>query len=88
MKVDKEKFIDAVNYLKEINKADLLNLDLSEFFEKDHKFVREEVCKLSNGEEESLMVEDTLHEAIEHWGYTGLNNRDFILLYHNKEEIG
>jgi len=31
MKVDKKKFIEAVNYLHQINKKDLRDLDLSEF---------------------------------------------------------
>jgi hypothetical protein len=31
MKVDKKKFIEAINYLHQINKKDLRDLDLSEF---------------------------------------------------------
>jgi len=81
MKVDKETLLFCLDYLKRVNRRDLIHLDLSDFFGKDHKFVREEVCELSNGEEESIMVSDNRLEAIDHWRYTGLNNVDFILAY-------
>ena len=35
MKVDKNKYLECVAYLKEINKTDINDLDLSEFIEKD-----------------------------------------------------
>ena len=81
MKVDKQKFFEAINYLKEINSIDLSDLDLSEFFDKDHVFTREESYETSNGNEEVEITNDTFVGAIEHWRYTGLNNQDFILIY-------
>lgn len=81
MKVDKEKFLFAVSYLKEVNECNLSDLDLSEFFDKDHVFTREESYETSNGNEEVEITNDTFVGAIEHWRYTGLNNQDFIMVY-------
>jgi hypothetical protein len=35
MKVDRKKFIEAVQYLREINRTPLTELDLSEFTDRD-----------------------------------------------------
>ena len=56
MKVNRKKFIEAVNYIKKINKCELKDLDLSEFTKED------------------------LSKEIKEWDFTGLNNRDFILI--------
>lgn len=81
MKVDKEKFLFAISYLKSVNECSLSDLDLSEFFDKDHVFTREETYEISNEIEEVEIINATLEEAIEHWRFTGLNNKDFILTY-------
>lgn len=33
MKVNRKKFLDAINYIQEVNHEDLRHLDLSEFFD-------------------------------------------------------
>lgn len=81
MKVDKEKFLFAISYLDQINSVELKDLDLSEFFDKDHVFTREESYETSNEIEEVEIINDTLEGAMEHWRYTGLNNKDFIMTY-------
>jgi hypothetical protein len=80
-KVDRQKFIDAVNYLKEIEKYNLADLDLLEFFDN-------EVELLSEESDEGEVVYGTLKDAIQIWEHMGLTNKHFILYALKwKEEI-
>lgn len=45
MKIDKQKFIEAISYLREINNADFDSLDFSEFGPKDFNEISAEDFK-------------------------------------------
>lgn len=91
MKVDKQKFLDAVEYIRQVNKCELQDLDLSEFFDKDFQF-KEEISHFSPlGSTTSVAILNsrieyrTMEQAIDHWRMVGLDNRDFILTYYEGE---
>lgn len=84
MKVDKKRFLDAIDYIKQVNKCNLTDLDLSEFFEDNKKFAFKKFT-IINGEKQTIVKYKLLQEIIEDWGFTGLNNRDFILCYYEGE---
>ena len=78
MKVDKETFLFCLEYLERVNRRDLNHLDLSDFFDKDFKFIRVE----------DYFTPETVicgvEQAMKHWKSTGRNNQDFILDYYKK----
>jgi len=78
MKVDRQTYVEAVEYINKVNKADIEDLDLSDFFDK--KVEIREVVEYST--KEGVPITETrsmsLEKAIDEWRYTGLSNKDFI----------
>jgi len=81
MKVDRQTYIEAVEYLSRINKTKLSDLDLSDFF--DDNVVIKEVVEYST--KEGIPITETklhsLEQAIKEWKFTGLQNKDFISIH-------
>ena len=83
MKVDKQKFLDAISYIREVNSYELEDLDLSEFFDEYVIFKFDNLINIEREETETILK--TKKEAIQDWMFTGLDNKDFILTHFMRE---
>jgi hypothetical protein len=81
MKVDKQKFVDAINYIQAVNNCELADLDLSEFFDKDTKEFEIEQTSCAKDITKTVVRKLDYDEILDEWSYVGLNNKDFIATY-------